>query len=273
MTEENYPQIEPSTKYGRVYRMGEEGPYFGSASTIAHYGVPIDEHLMKYIIEQSGGDYAKSVSFHSEAAEVGTCVHKLAERYLAGEVIELPDDIDMKTLVPGRGYIPNYQTLQYIRKGFQSFCAFWSNNTPELLHQEVLVWNLKKDENGLYINPYCGKLDMIAKIGPDTWLLDLKTSKIVKDKTDYKVQLGMYKQLAEARFDIEIDRIGIIHCNKQFLRAEPPKGVLEPIEYEFRPDLVHAAYVMFADKYRGFEGIGGSPKLRPRPPKVFSLEG
>ena len=268
-----WPAIEPSSKYGRVYRMGEDGPWFGSVSTICHYGVPMDEYLFKYIIEQSGGDYQKSVSFHSEAAEVGTCIHKLAERYLAGEVIELPDDIDMKQLVPGIGYFPNYQTLEYIRKGFQSFCAFWTKNKPEIICQEELVWNLDKSDDGEYISPFCGRLDMVADIDGLTYLLDLKSSKMVKDKIDYNIQLSMYKQLIEAKHaHIKIDKLAIVHCNKMFLRQDPPASVLEPILYDYRPDLVHAAYVMFAEKYRGFEGIGGSPKLRPKAPKVFSLK-
>tara|TARA_B100000315_G_C14570757_1_gene585348 strand:+ start:1387 stop:2217 length:831 start_codon:yes stop_codon:yes gene_type:complete len=271
--EEIYPHIEPSTKYGRCYKMGPDGPWFGSVSTITHYGLPIDEHLMKYIIEQSGGDYMKSVSFHSEAAEIGTCVHKLAERYLNGEVIELPDNIDMSTLVPGRGYFPTYQTLEQIRKGFLSFIRFWEHNKPKLLFQEALVWDMSKDAEGAYISPYCGRLDTVAEIDGETWLLDLKTSKTVKDKIDYGVQLSMYKQLAEVRMNIKIDKLGIIHCNKMFKRAEPPKSVLEPIVYEYRPDLVHAAYTIFAAKFKGYEGIGNTPKIRPKTPTVFSLGG
>ena len=265
---EEYPKICPDATYGRVYQLGPDGPYVASVTTITSYSLPTQQYLMKWFIEQSKGDYQKHIEFSGEASEVGTAVHALAERVLRGEEVVISDDpLDY---VSGKGYYPTHQTLTQIKKGLQSFMTFWNKQGPELVAMEELLWSLDRASDGTYLYPFCGRVDMVATIGDERWLLDLKTSKVVKNSLAYQLQLSAYKLLWDAKHpELPIDRLGVIHCNKTFTRDTPPKSVEEPIEYKFTPDLLFHAFSIFSEVYDGFEL--GQPKRKAKVPKVFSL--
>ena len=108
-------------------------------------------------------------------------------------------------------------------------------------------------------------------INGERWLLDTKTSKVVKDVLNYGIQLTMYRMLWDAMHpDQPIDRMGVIWAKKDFVAATPPRSVLEPIEYQYRPDLIKPVYTIFQEVYDGFEL--GKPKVKEPIPRVFSLE-
>ena len=61
----------------------------------------------------------------------------------------------------------------------------------------------------------------MAEIDGETWMLDLKTSKSLEDYT-YVIQLSMYKMLWDVLHpDQQIDRLGLIHCKKDFMGSRP----------------------------------------------------
>ena len=262
-----YPRIVKEAAYGRVYEV-EPGTFFPSVTTCLKYGLPTPEFLMKWMIEQSNGDYQKHLHANCEASEIGTAVHSLIERLLGGEEIAISDD-PLK-YVSGRGYYPTYNTTIAIRKGLQSFMAFWNTQNPEMVAMESLLFSTEKSGDD-YIYPFCGRCDMIALINDQRWLLDIKTSKVVKDVQNYGIQLTMYKMLWDAMNPNEmIDRIGVIWAKKDFIAANPPKSVVAPIEYEYCPEMVHHVYSIFQQCYDGF--ALGRPRVREKAPKVFSLE-
>ena len=261
-----YPKIVKTSAYGRVYEV-EKGIFFPSVTTVLKYGLPTPEFLMKWMIEQSGGSYEKHLHHSGEASEIGTTIHKLIERIISGEQIEISDN--PLEHVRGRGYYPTYNTSLAIRKGLQSFMAFWGNNKPEVEDIEVLLYSTNQYE-GQYMFPFCGRCDLIAKLNGTRWLLDFKTSKQVKDVLNYKLQLTMYTMLwNELHPDSPIEKMGIVWCKKDFRAGSPPKSVLDPIEYKYDPKLVHNVYNIFQETYDGFD------LARPRPkkevPRIFSL--
>lgn len=83
------------------------------------------------------------------AANRGTQVHAIAEQYVAGVEVEIPDELD--------GHVRSYQR----------FIEEWN---VEEVHTEVVVANRA--------TWYCGTVDLIADlVDGHRWLLDLKTSR------------------------------------------------------------------------------------------------
>ena len=105
-----YPRIIREAAYGRVYEV-EPDTFFPSVTTCLRWGLPTPEFLMKWMIEQSNGDYQKHLHMSGEASEIGTAVHSLIERIITGEEIEISDD--PLEYVSGRGYYPTYNTHTY----------------------------------------------------------------------------------------------------------------------------------------------------------------
>ena len=262
-----YPRIIPSASYGRVYEV-QQGIFFASVTTILKYGTPTPEFLMKWMIEQSQGDYQRHIQHSGEGSEVGTAVHTLIERIIHGEVIEVTDD--PMDYVVGKGYYPTYNVVVQIRKALQSFLLFWHTQKPEVRSIEKLLFSTQKHEDQ-FCFPFCGRCDMVSRINGELWLLDVKTSKVVKDVLNYQVQLSMYRMLWDVMHpDEPIDRMGIIWAKKDFQAVNPPKSVSAPIEYDYRPDLVKPIYTIFQEVYDGFQL--GEPKVKKPTPRIFSLE-
>tara|TARA_Y100001973_G_scaffold105267_1_gene177790 strand:+ start:4433 stop:5254 length:822 start_codon:yes stop_codon:yes gene_type:complete len=267
-----YPRMIKHASYGRVYEVSK-GTFFPSVTTVLKYGLPTEEYLIRYMIESSGGNYDKHLEFSGEASEIGTAVHSLIERIVQGEVIEISNNpLDY---VSGKGYYPTQKTLLQIKKALGSFIAFWKEQQPEILEMETLLYSTKKKGDD-YMFPFAGRVDMICNIvNPKTsrkekWLLDIKTSKQCKGVMNYGLQLSMYTMLYNINNPKSpIERMGIIWAKKDYISPKPPKSVVAPIEYEFRPELVKAVYTIFQEVYQGF--TLGEPKLKEPTPKVFSL--
>jgi hypothetical protein len=112
---------------------------------------------------------------------------------------------------------------------------------------------------------------MVASINGKRYLLDVKTSKNVKNVLNYQIQLSMYRMLWDSMHpDRPIDKMGIIWAKKDFMASTPPRSVSEVIEYDYRPELVKPIYTIFQEVYDGFEL--GKPKLKKPAPRIFSLD-
>jgi len=99
----------------------------------------------------------------SDAATRGTAVHDLVEAWAQGR----PTPV----LAP---------ELEGYGRAFDSFCHAWR---PKALHSECVIVNRT--------HKYAGRLDLIAQLGGETWLIDFKTAKSVW--ADYGLQLAAYK--------------------------------------------------------------------------------
>ena len=243
------PSIVP-TPYGRNYEIAP-GIVVPSASTVPAFGLPQQPFLLKWKVQNSNGNWETFMNLQSWASRCGAAIHLLAERYLLGEVVDLSSDdpadyYDMSGItVPNNGIIE-------IRKGFQSFVEFWEYNQPELIEVEKLVYSTQEKDDGTIAFPFCGRIDIICKIDGKIWVLDIKTSKVVKDVLSYQVQLNIYRMLYQAMTGEEVAGIGVIWAKKDFLNANPPKSVLDIHKYKVDEELVWDTYKMFNRCYDGY---------------------
>jgi hypothetical protein len=138
-------------------------------------------------------NWLKQVGFASEyivkkAAEDGTKVHELAEKYLLGEELS---------------FLNKHGQPQYdsdVWQMFLKFVEFWETVKPKLVETEV---HLFSDELQV-----AGTCDLIVEINGELWLLDIKTSNQIH--STYELQTSVYSQCYKECYDKEIQRQGIL---------------------------------------------------------------
>ena len=99
-----------------------------------------------------------------KAADRGTEVHELAEKFMNGEIVESDNE--------------------EICKHLMSFEKFWLENEVQLIETELFMWH--KDV------PWAGTCDIIAKINGQYCIIDIKTGNYYKS---HEIQLNMYAEL------------------------------------------------------------------------------
>jgi hypothetical protein len=99
-----------------------------------------------------------------KAADRGTEVHELAEKFMHGEIVESDNE--------------------EICKHLMSFEKFWLENEVQLIETELFMWH--KDV------PWAGTCDIIAKINGQYCIIDIKTGNYYKS---HEIQLNMYAEL------------------------------------------------------------------------------
>ena len=137
MSLNKYPRIIPYAKYGRVYEVSK-GIFFPSVTTVIRYGMPLEEYLLKWYIEQSQGDYQRHIQHSGQGSEVGTKVHSDCDVILDGGEVTVSDN--PLEVVPGRGYYPTSQVSLENRKGLLSFLSFWEKQSPKVIDKEMLLY-------------------------------------------------------------------------------------------------------------------------------------
>jgi ATP-dependent exoDNAse (exonuclease V) beta subunit len=138
-------------------------------------------------------DWLKKVGYASDfiakkAADEGSIVHNLAERYLLNETIDLMD-------VDGN---PKYDLKVW--KMFLRFVDFWETSGAELLETEVFLYS-----DTLSI---AGTCDLVCKINDELWVIDLKTSNNMQ--TTYELQSAVYARCFEECYETKVARVGIL---------------------------------------------------------------
>ena len=98
------------------------------------------------------------------AANRGTEVHELAERYMLGDEVSGSTD--------------------EVNKHLMSFEKFWLEKEVQLIETELFMWH--KDV------PWAGTCDIIAKIDGKYCIIDIKTGNHYKS---HEIQLNMYAEL------------------------------------------------------------------------------
>ena len=138
-------------------------------------------------------DWLKKVGYASDfiakkAADEGTLVHNLAERYLRGDKIDLMDE-DQN---------PKYDLK--IWKMFLRFVDFWETSKAELLETEVFLYS-----DALNI---AGTCDLVCKINDEICVIDIKTSNHLQ--ITYELQSAIYARCFEECYDQKVDKVGIL---------------------------------------------------------------
>jgi ATP-dependent exoDNAse (exonuclease V) beta subunit len=146
-------------------------------------------------------DWLKQVGQNADylaqkAAETGTQVHNLIEKYLnlkEGEEI----------LWVSENYTANYSLEVW--KMFLKFIDFWETYKPQLLETEV---HLFSDEHKI-----AGTCDLVLEINGVIWILDIKTSNSLH--TSYDLQTAAYAKCWNESFDKKVERSGILWLKSQ----------------------------------------------------------
>ena len=151
-------------------------------------------------------DWLKKVGYSSEyivkkAAEEGTMVHEMVERYLNGEELN---------------FLNHYGSPQYnpeVWQMFLRFVEFWETYNPKLIETEV---HLFSDELKI-----AGTCDLICEIEDKLWLIDLKTSNHIQPT--YELQTAVYGQCYKECFGKTVDNYGILWLKSSKRKAAKDK--------------------------------------------------
>ena len=154
-------------------------------------------------------DWLKKVGYASEyivkkAAEDGTQVHEMIEKYLNGEEL---------TFLNKYGN-PQYNPEVWIM--FLRFVDFWETYKPKLIETEV---HLFSDELKV-----AGTCDLVCEIDGEIWIIDFKTSNHLQ--TTYDLQTAVYKQCYKECYNKLADRTAVLwlKSSKRKLNKEKMQG-------------------------------------------------
>jgi hypothetical protein len=134
------------------------------------------------------------------ARERGADIHALAERWHKGETVDAPEEL---------------------AEEWTGYLRWWTDTLPDMLYAEEMVASVEHN--------YAGTFDLVAVIGGETWMLDIKSSKSVANAKgtvwpEYRLQLVAYARAefigrADERLPLPpIDRYGIVHVTREGTR-------------------------------------------------------
>ena len=245
----SYPRIYPRTHYGRFYEIAE-GVCVPSASTLCRYGNPMAHSTLLHIIKESEGSVDTYYNKSTKALQIGNVVHQGIEDYEGGELVDFEKEYDEA------------------KKGMTSYVCWREKYNPEIIALEEML-SCPKMSKGKLLYPYAGRLDMVARIDGEVWLLDAKTSINWKD-INYMYQLSIYRLLWNATHDEKIDRMGVIRCMKNFNGATPSARTELLYEVEYNPEAVEHLVYQFNMFYEQYDKAG-LPKQKPLLRSEFQL--
>lgn len=144
-------------------------------------------------------------NIRNEAGDRGSTVHKLTERYDAGEEVNLINE---------QGNI-DYKIAEWSM--FERYVEFRRRFEFQIIHSEL---NLISDKLG-----FAGTLDRVIQFNGRLLIIDIKTSNSLYDH--YWLQMAAYKQLlAEVQPDLKIDGYAILWLNAQ-TRTDGKAGAIQ----------------------------------------------
>jgi len=168
------------------------------------------------------------------AADRGTAVHELAEKYMNGESVESENE--------------------EICKHLMSFEKFWLDNEVQLIGTELFMWH--EDV------PWAGTCDIIAKINGKYAIIDIKTGNYYKS---HEIQLNMYAELLSKITDEEIDIIAGLYTKGRWIR--------EP-NYQFKKFKFNLDIAMSVDNlWKFLMGGNPKPKMKLNIKSKFQIGG
>lgn len=117
------------------------------------------------------------------AGSFGSTMHDAFERLLLGQELQLLTDY------------PSEKE----KKCITSFIDWFRYYKPTSIQSEQPIASKKYQ--------YAGTLDMVCKIGDETWLIDFKTSNAIH--YSHQLQVLAYKQAYEESYGVTIDHVGV----------------------------------------------------------------
>ena len=171
---------------GHYYSVSEIKPngkvkfidYYPSVTTILQ-SFPTSEQLISWIASQG---FHESRAMRDAAGRAGTKIHTAIQALLEGEELQETE----------------FTTEEWVK--LESFTKWYKEYKPEVLAMEVPVFSKK--------GKYAGRLDCIAKIAGQTYILDWKSSKNIHPS--FQLQFSAYATAVEENTDIKIDATAAI---------------------------------------------------------------
>tara|TARA_R100001086_G_scaffold81074_1_gene39718 strand:- start:2622 stop:3356 length:735 start_codon:yes stop_codon:yes gene_type:complete len=169
-----------------------------------------------------------------KAADRGTLVHDLAEKYMHGESVEAEDE--------------------EICKHLMSFEKFWRDNEIQMIDTELFMWH--KDV------PWAGTCDIIAKMNGKYAIIDIKTGGYYKS---HEIQLNMYAELLSKITGEEIGILAGLYTKGKWIKE--PNYQLK--KFKFNLDIA-----MSVDSvWRFLNGGNPKPKIKAKLKTTFQIGG
>ena len=166
------------------------------------------------------------------AANRGTEVHELAERYMLGDEVSGSTD--------------------EVNKHLMSFEKFWLEKEVQLIETELFMWH--KDV------PWAGTCDIIAKINGKNYIIDIKTGNYYKS---HEIQLNMYAELLSKIVDEPVESIAGLYTKGRWIR--------EP-NYQFKQFKFNLDIALSVDKlWRFLNGGNPKPKMNLKIKSQFQI--
>ena len=245
-----YPKAINDVQVGRIYEIAE-GTFVPSVTTVIQWGCPMPIHLLNWIIKTSQGDPDKYWNVNNRDAQIGIDAHNLVELFAKRQMGILT-----------RGEYAEFQTISIqdepLQKALICFMDFYVKHKPKFLEVETPLFHKSI--------PYAGRIDAVAEIDGEVWLLDYKTSRSVDKDKKIQMQLSAYARLYEKIGDHKIDRMGVVHLKKNFVPGKdgfPSKRSKYLYEYERDDSLMDKALDMFNMFYDQLDS-SGKPKIKPQ---------
>jgi hypothetical protein len=174
----------PRPKNGYHLKDGTEVP--GTTTITNRY---MDKSSLLHWAFKQGKSGARSLYERSaDALEVGTIVHGMAELALKGKPLE---EIEVYLNVS----LSDSATRDNARLAYQAFVDWRSTFLVSAYKQEISLVSER--------HRYGGTIDIMATVGNELAMLDLKTTSTGKPYTDHLVQLAAYKGLWDENFPTE----------------------------------------------------------------------
>lgn len=181
-------------------------------------------------------------AIRDEAGDRGSTVHKLTERYDAGEEINLIDPVTGKI---------DYKLIEWSM--FERYVEFRRRFEFEVIRSEL---NLISDKLG-----FAGTLDRVIRFNGRLLIIDIKTSNSLYDH--YWLQMAAYKELlAEVQPDLKIDGYAILWLNAQ-TRTEGKAGTVQGKGWQLierKPDDMGNDWPLFNATHNLWKAERGSMK-------------
>jgi hypothetical protein len=157
--------------------------HFPSATTILN-SYPTSEHLMKWVAEQG---FHESRAMRDAAGRAGTKIHTAIQGLLEGEELQEP----------------NFTIEEWYK--LDTFVKWYIDYKPEILALEVPVFSKK--------GKYAGRLDCIAKVSGQMYIIDWKSSKNIHPS--FQLQFSAYAKAVEENTSIKIEATAAVQLGAQ----------------------------------------------------------
>lgn len=178
------PKIEQVTQEQydeRFYR--EEGrvnnrnglPWFPSATHILKWK-PTAPELMEWIGNKG---YEESRRIMNRKADIGSYVHNALELMLKDGTVWTEADIEKD--------FPDKKEALFVKRALKG-AINWAEN----MQKKYDDFKVLEAECSLFGEDYAGTVDLLARMGGETWLIDFKTSKYIYPS--HKVQVTAYRR-------------------------------------------------------------------------------